>query len=166
RRREAARLLVVASYRPADVIVRSHPLREVMQELVLHGDCRALHLGLLTEDAVEEYLARRFDIGSATEPLHELARAIHQRTDGNPLFMVNVVDDLIGRGGLAERDGMRSLDGSVEHVASTVPDSLRHMIEWQLERLDAADRRVLEIASVAGVEFSAAAVAAAMEVTA
>src|SRR5262249_21806627 len=72
RRREAARLLVVASYRPADVIVRSHPLREVMQELVLHGDCRALHLGLLTEDAVEEYLARRFDIGSATEPLHEL----------------------------------------------------------------------------------------------
>jgi predicted ATPase len=165
RRRDAARLLVVASYRPTDVIVRSHPLREVKQELSLHGDCRELHLGLLSEDAVHQYLARRFDLGSVSGSLHELARAIHHRTDGNPLFMVSVVDDVLRRGGLAERDGVWSVQGSAEQVTSTVPDSLRHMIEWQLERLDAADRRVLEIASVAGVEFSAAAVAAGIEAT-
>src|SRR5262245_21087483 len=165
RRRDAARLLVVASYRPTDAIVRSHPLREVKQELALHGHCHELHLALLDEEAVREYLTRRLDVEPATEALQRLARAIHQRTDGNPLFMVNVVDDVVQRAALAERAGAGRLEGLVEHVASTVPDSLRNLIEWQRERLDVADRRVLEVASVAGVDFSSAAVAAGMDAT-
>jgi len=163
RRREVARLMVIASYRPADVIARSHALREVKHELVLHGACHELPLGFLTGEAVAEYLARRFGAGLATPLLLELAGAIHQRSDGNPLFMVNFTDDVVRRGALVERNGVWELEGSVEQVASTMPDTLRHMIEWQLERLDETDRRILCMGSVAGVDFCCAAVAAGMD---
>jgi len=39
------------------------------------------------------------------------------------------------------------------------PANIRHMIEQQLERLSPEDQRMLEAASVAGVEFPAAIVA-------
>jgi predicted ATPase len=43
------------------------------------------------------------------------------------------------------------------------PESVRHVLARQRERLEPADQRVLEAASLAGLEFSAAAVAAALE---
>ena len=46
-----------------------------------------------------------------------------------------------------------------------VPKSLRQLIEQQLEQLSAAEQSLLEAASLAGVEWSAAAVAAAVEET-
>jgi len=44
-----------------------------------------------------------------------------------------------------------------------VPESLRQMIDKQLERLTPQERRVVEAASVAGREFSTATVAAGLE---
>ena len=95
RRREPARLLVLGTYRPVDVIVQEHPLRAVKQELQLHGLCAELPLGLLSETQVAEYLEVKFPVG-ATQAVAstKLARLIHRRTDGNPLFMVTVVEDL------------------------------------------------------------------------
>jgi hypothetical protein len=47
RRREGARLLVVGTYRPVEAIVRTHPVRAVIQEFLLHGQCADLALGYL-----------------------------------------------------------------------------------------------------------------------
>src|SRR5207247_1605967 len=44
-----------------------------------------------------------------------------------------------------------------------IPDSLRQMIEKQLERLTPAEQQALEVASIAGAMFSAAAIAPALE---
>ena len=85
-RREPARLLVLGTYRPVEVIVSGHPLKGVKQELALHGHCAELALEGLSEGAVAEYLAVRFPGGD----WRELARVIHRRTEGQPLFMVNV----------------------------------------------------------------------------
>jgi len=51
----------------------------------------------------------------------------------------------------------------MEQMLEVVPESLQQMIEKQLERLSAAEQQTLEVASVVGVEFSAAAVAAGVE---
>jgi len=40
-----------------------------------------------------------------------------------------------------------------------VPESIRQMIEKQIERLDRGQQRLLEVAAVAGAEFPAAAIA-------
>src|SRR5438034_1727944 len=75
RRRERAKLLVIGTYRPAEVIVREHPLRAIKQELQVHGHCQELPLGSLSEAAVGEYLAVRFAM-KAPVP-RQLARLIH-----------------------------------------------------------------------------------------
>ncbi|MCI0407524.1 MAG: AAA family ATPase, partial [Acidobacteria bacterium] len=63
RRREPARLLVVGSYRPAQVIVSGHPLRALVRELPGHGQCEELALGCLTLPDVISYLAARLALG-------------------------------------------------------------------------------------------------------
>lgn len=206
RRREPARLLVIGTYRPVDVLVQGHPLRAVKQELQTHGNCAELLLDFLSEEAVAEYLAVRFSVpsplaggacpepsrrsqdggalrqehdrrpphpgplpqgerGSQTEAfLQKLARTIHRRTDGNPLFMINVINDLVAQGVLVQSDGRWELKGKAEEVAGGVPESLQQLIEQRIERLRPEIQRLLEVASVAGAEFSAAAVAAGIEI--
>ena len=157
RRREAARLLLIGTYRPVEVLVWEHPLRGLTQELQLQGHCTALPLEGLTEAEIAAYLAERFP-GSVLPP--ELERGLYQRTEGNPLFMVNVVGSLVTQGVLVQGKGRWEFAGGVEAIEHSVPESLRQMIERHIARLSPEDQRVLEVASVVGVEFSAAAVAA------
>ena len=158
-RRGPARLLLLGTYRPADVIVSGHPLKAIKQELRVHRQCEELTLGFLTYVEVGQYLAARFPRQHLPPAL---GRSIHHSTEGNPLFMVNVVDYWISQGVLIETEGQWRLAGKVEDIAAGVPESLRQMIEKQLGRLTAEECRLLETASVAGIEFSTAAVASAL----
>src|SRR5262249_6938183 len=157
RRREPARLMVLGTYRPVDVMVRGHPLQSVQQELHIHGQCAEVYLELLSLTAVARYLAMRF-------PRHgfpdALAQMIHWRTDGNPLFMINVVESLMGQGLLKQCGERWELRGCLEDVVVEIPESLRHIIAQQLERLGPEAQQVLEAASVVGMKFGAGAVAA------
>jgi predicted ATPase len=132
----------------------------VKQELQMHRHCEEIALGFLSEAAVSEYLQARFP-GSRFPAA--LARLIHRRTEGNPLFMVNMVDYLVGQAAIAEVEGHWQVSMGLKEVEGGVPESLRRMIEKQIEELAPQDRRLLEVASVAGVECSAAAVAAGLE---
>ncbi len=164
RRREPGRLLLIGTYRPREMIAGGHPLKVIKHELQVHGYCTELPLGLLTAGDVAAYLTARFTVGMAEQlPLRELARVIHQRTDGNPLFMVNVVDYLVTQGLLVQRDERWGLEGDLEEIQIGVPANIQQMIETQIDRLSPEEQRALEVASVAGVEFSAATVAAGLE---
>jgi predicted ATPase/DNA-binding winged helix-turn-helix (wHTH) protein len=148
RRSATARLLIIATYRPVEVLANEHPLRGVKEELQLHRQCWELKLGLLNENDVAAYLSKRF---AGQESYAQIATTIHQRTEGNPLFMVNVVDYLVETGGLINS---RKIEA---------PPTIQELIERNLERLDTDEQQILEAASVAGVVFSAAAVAAALK---
>lgn len=161
RRPGAARLLVVGTYRPSEVTGGRHPLPAVRDELAVHGRCREIALDLLDEAAVMQYLQRRFGpAGAQGDRFAALARSIHRRTEGNPLFMASAVQDLVGRDVLVEREGRWFVAEHAEPLELVIPDDVRGVIALQLGRLPDAERRVLEVASVAGPEFSAAAVAA------
>jgi DNA-binding winged helix-turn-helix (wHTH) protein/predicted ATPase len=160
RRRGPARLLVIGTYRTAEVAGRAHPLATIKQELQLHDQCSELALRALDVDEVGEYLAARFPREPLAPPL---VRSIHQATEGNPLFVVNLLDYWAAHGMPIHPEERVSPGGGVTAVWGGVPDTLRQMIERQLERLPDEPRRLLEAASVVGREFSAAAVAAALE---
>lgn len=160
RRQEPARLLLLGTYRPADVAMRDHPLHHVQQELHMHTLCAELPLTLLPETAIASYLAGRFP--GAQLP-SELVRVMHQRTEGNPLFMVNMVTYWLTQGWLVEGEGGWTLNAELAELQASIPASLQQMLETQLDRLSPEEQRVLEVGSVAGVEFSAAAVAAGLE---
>lgn len=159
-RPESARLLVVATYRPVDLVVRGHPLRGLKLDLEMRGKARELAVEFLTEHDVADYLALRL----ASECVPDgLAALVHQRTDGNPLFVSHVVDFLLARGWLRAADGVWTSDADPRSAADLVPDTLRQMIAATIADLDPATQAILEAASVAGVAPSAAAVAAALE---
>jgi DNA-binding winged helix-turn-helix (wHTH) protein/tetratricopeptide (TPR) repeat protein len=160
RRREPARLLVIGTYRPVDLIVSAHPLKSLKQELQGHGQCQEVPLDLLTASEVAAYLEIRFPGSTLPE---ELALVTHRRTDGNPLFLVNFVEYLIAQGLVYQHEGRWGLHGNIRQIEEGMPESIRQMLERHIERLTPDEQRVLEAASVAGVEFAAAIVAAALK---
>lgn len=162
RRREPARLMVVGTYRPTDVIVSGHPLRGFAQELAGRGLSDEVALGFLSAEAVHQYLIERFGVAADDAAFAALADTVHRRTDGNPLFIVSVTDDLVARGVIVPGDGAWRVTGSMAQVNASVPDGLRQFIDRQLERLPDDDQRMLEAASVVGRVFEPAAVAAAL----
>ncbi len=160
RRRQPAQLMLIGTYRPVDLIVSAHPLKAVKQELLAKRQCNELPLEYLGEEAVAKYLSVRFP---ANRFPGALATLIHERTEGNPLFMVNAVDYLLAEERIAEKGEGWELVAETEKLEVGAPDSIKQMIEKQLEHLSAEEQRTLEAASVAGAEFSTLAVAAGLE---
>jgi DNA-binding winged helix-turn-helix (wHTH) protein/predicted ATPase len=159
-RRQRAHLMLIGTFRNVELIVSGHPLKAVKQELLAKHLCKELPLEYLTEAAVYDYLAvtfpgNRFPAG--------LAGLIHQRTDGNPLFMVNAANYLLESGLIVLRDDRWELGVDLANVELGVPDNIKQMIERHVDHLDAETQRTLEAASVAGLEFSTPALAAGLE---
>jgi predicted ATPase len=153
----AWRLLVVVTYRPSDLLLGGHPFRQVQLDLQGRGLCREVPLRLLGRDDVDRYLALRF-------PGHgfpaELADVVHRRTEGNPLFLAELLRYLCDRGAIVAVGGHWALAQVVPDLQRELPESVRSLIRRKLERLGEADRRLLAAASVQGHEFDAAVVAA------
>lgn len=160
RRRDVARLMVIGTYRPVDVIVGDHPLKGVKRELHAHGLCRELPLEYLDEDAVAQYIRTRFPRHQFPSRLH---KTIYGRSEGNPLFMVNLVEYLIDQNIVIEEQGIWKLSVELSKVEREVPSNLRELIEKQIERLTPEERTTLEGASVAGIECSSVAIAAGLD---
>jgi DNA-binding winged helix-turn-helix (wHTH) protein/predicted ATPase len=156
RRREPARLLLIGSYRPTELPASDHPLTRLKHELLLHRRAEEMALEPLAEPAIAEYLSGRLGEGAVSP---DLTRHVHVRTEGNPLFMVTAVDDLLARGAIRQTSGTWGLTGQLTRF-SDVPSTVRQLIEQQIERLSPQDRYLLEVASTVGVECSAAAIAA------
>lgn len=160
RRRQAAKLLMLASYRPAEVSEGQHPLKRLKQDLVTHKLCTDVSLRPLERDAVREYLLQ--ELKQETLP-KGLPSFVHQHSEGNPLFMVAMLEHLVAQGFLRQNDGAWQLRSGLAEIDMGVPTALSEMIEMQIDRLEAADQRLLEAASLIGVVFPAWAAAAALD---
>jgi predicted ATPase len=161
-RREPARLLVIATCRPAE-LTKGEGLAKVIAELRAHKQALTLELETWSEAALAEYLAQRFQGSRFPDAL---AGTIHRMTGGNPLFAVAVSDDLESRGMIRAADVGWQLEVSVADVACRRPDTVRQLIDIQIDRLSPIEQRILEAASVVGAEFAAGSVGHALELPA
>lgn len=157
RRREPARLLLVGTFRPADLILIDSPLKTLKQDLVVHRLSHELELEQLEQADVAAYLAAEFTPGDLPA---DLASLIHRHSDGNPLFMTAMLDHLVRRRILAQSDGRWRVTVPLEEVDPGVPETLKQMLEMQMQHLSEAEQQVLKCASVAGQRFSAWAIGA------
>ncbi len=165
RRPERARVLVIATYRHEEVSDTRRSPQAIFSDLVVKGRCTRIALAPLDETAVIEYVRRRFPaMAGADASLEQLARIAYQHTDGNPLFLVNVFNDLFVRGVLVCHDSAWMIGEDVDRESLGIPVDVRRTIDRQLDRLTEAERRLLEVASIAGGSFAAASVSAAASV--
>jgi DNA-binding winged helix-turn-helix (wHTH) protein/predicted ATPase len=152
-REEAARLLLVCTYRPGE-----GPVAGLQRELRVRGRCMELPLPFLSDEAVRLQLETRLPGGALPAALADL---VHRRTDGNPLFVECLLDSWLDRGTLEQTDEGWELRQEPSRLAESIPDTLRDLIDQDVSRLGAADLEALEAASVVGTAFVAAAVPAA-----
>jgi DNA-binding winged helix-turn-helix (wHTH) protein/tetratricopeptide (TPR) repeat protein len=156
RRREPAKLLVLATIRPADLILAESPLKALKQDLVVHRLSHEVGLERLHESDVADYVAAAFAPGDLPRGL---AGVIHRHSDGNPLFMTAMLDHLAQRGVLAQTGGRWTMTVPLDEVDPGVPETLKQMLEAQLQHASDEEQRLLKCASVAGQHFTAWAVA-------
>jgi predicted ATPase len=159
RRRARAPLMLVATL--GHRRENNHDLAiRLMQDLAMRRLGTEIALAPLNRVAVNKLISRQ--LGQETVPAG-LAGFVYQRSEGNPLFVIAVVDNLIALGILGRSGGSewRQCEPFPETDAG-VPDALAHMIELEIDRLSEEDQRLLEAASVLSVAFPAWAVAAAL----
>jgi DNA-binding winged helix-turn-helix (wHTH) protein/predicted ATPase len=148
RQRGPARLLVVGTHRPVEAGTGDGHLLDAIKAILQDPEaCVELPLGPLTEAATEEYLRKRFGAVSFPEGF---ARALHRRTGGNALFIAHVTSRL-------------AAEGFDVALLGDIPATLHRAIERRLGRVSPREQQILESASVAGMEFTAAEVAAALD---
>jgi len=153
------RLLILVTVRPAELLLGKHPFAQLKLDLQSRGLGRELALGFLDLEAVNQYLQLEF-------PGHQFpatfATLIHQRTEGSPLFMTDLLHYLRTRGVIANGSDGWTLAQSVPVIEHELPESTRSMIQRKIEQLDDADRRLLSAASVQGYEFDSVLIAGLM----
>ena len=149
-RPEPARLLLLGTYRPADAVLYAKHLRDIARDLRARNQCNELLLELLSREEVSSYLDERL----GGEVSDSLALEIFKRTNGNPLFMINLIEGLVQQQLLVCQDGRWVTNDKAQSMVDAVPESLRSLISRRLETLSQQERLLLDGASVAGFEFS------------
>ena len=142
-------LMVLGSYRPADLRREGHALRPILLEMEGHRVSREIRLDLLNEKDVVAYLGQEFDEHRFPT---ELATWLHTKTGGSPLFMTDVVRYLVKREAIV-RSTHWQLTKPIEELEGEVPASVRSMIELKMDVLSEEQRRLLILASVQGETF-------------
>jgi DNA-binding winged helix-turn-helix (wHTH) protein/predicted ATPase len=159
RRREPARLLLVGTYRPEEAMPPGNAVASLVRELGVRNAATEIALPSLAEPAVESYLRARFP-GASLPPA--LAGSVYRRIEGHPLFMVAMAEHWVARGMLVPVGDRWASRSALDALAHDVPADVRKMIDARVLRLPDDERHLIEAASVAGTEFSAASVAAAL----
>ena len=134
-------VLIVGSYRD-DELGPDHPLGSALVELGRQPATRHLRLsGLRQVD-----LAAFIELTTARAPSEKVVAAVHQETEGNPLFVGEVIRLLASQGRLDHTDDAVSFTFSI-------PAGVREVIGRRLHRLSEGCHRVLTLASVIGRYF-------------
>jgi DNA-binding winged helix-turn-helix (wHTH) protein/tetratricopeptide (TPR) repeat protein len=150
------RLLLIGTYRPEDVDVSNHPLKNYKREMEAHDQCEELALGVLGREHIAHYLDVRFAPNDFSERLADL---ILDRTRGHALFATRLAQYLAERGDIVRNDSGWRLARELSEVDMEMPGSVLSMIRRRIEALDEEDRRALRHASVGGEEFLSVVVA-------
>ena len=138
-----ARLLVVGTYRDVEVD-RAHPLSGTLAGLHRASSFRRIALRGLDPDEV----GRLANGVAGREVAGRIAETVHRQTEGNPLFVQEVVRYL-GEEGLLTED-----NGGTASIAMRIPEGLRDVIGKRLSRLGHECNELLSLAAVIGREFS------------
>ena len=160
RRRGPAKLLLLGTYRPADIIISQSPLKGLKQDLLVHDLCSEVALERLDESDVAKYL--NIEFGDADFPA-EFANLVYRRSGGNALFMVASLQDMVEKELIQQADARWSLMAPLEKIAVSVPETLDQLIELQFQQLNEVEQCILKAASVAGEIFPVWAITTAVE---
>jgi DNA-binding winged helix-turn-helix (wHTH) protein len=140
------RVMLVITYRANEIAALNHPFSRLRGELIGRGQMTEIAVSLLTNHDVREYMQSLF----GKDMPAELPSLVYRKTEGNPLFMTDLVRYL-------RENGLPK--GDTVQVTREVPESLKGMIERTLQALNPDAQQLLRVAALHGNEFESAIVA-------
>ena len=149
--REAVPLVIVGTYRPPEPGDR---LARLIARLQRERICRSFTLQGLSELEIQELIG---GLG-LVHPSHQLTATVSEATQGNPLFVQEVLDHLVRRDALQEQGGY--LVTTAAPADLRLPEQVTGAIVARAQALSEGCRRVLTAASFVGERFSVEVVAA------
>ena len=139
-----ARVMVIGTYRDME-LSRQHPLSQTLGELTRER----LFQRVLLRGLDQQDVGRFIKLASGVTPPAGMLEAVHQQTEGNPLFVTEVVRLLVQEGELTqEKTGHR------DSWSVRIPEGVREVIGRRLDRLSERCNETLTVASVLGREFT------------
>lgn len=148
-RMKAIRILIVTTYRPSGLSA-THPFLSARLVLERTGACQEIPLEFLTLNDIECYLSLRFPASTLSK---ELVEVVHERTEGNPLFMRDMLSFLLDKRILIEQEGDWRLTEDVGEIRKLIPAGTQSMIRLQVDQFSEVDRKILQCAAIQGVQF-------------
>jgi predicted ATPase len=133
-------LMILGTYRDAEV-GRDHPLADALAQTARHMPLQRMKLGGFSATESIEFIG---SVASGLSP--QLAGVLHERTDGHPLFLVEMARYLLDACGSAQH----SYDSA---ALARLPGGAREVIGSRLARLSLRCSRVLSDAALIGRRF-------------
>jgi len=149
---EASHLLLVGTYRDVD-LSPEHPFARSIDVLNREGLLQRVSLSGHTQSDV----ARLIEVTAGVSPPEDFVEAVHTQTEGNPLFITEVVRLLMQEGDLTADSGAT--------WTVRIPEGVREVIGRRLNGLSQEANEILTIASVSGREFDPTVIAPLIEDT-
>ena len=143
-----SRLLIVGTYRDGDSSGKT-PLLSTLGGLSRDSDGQRVHLAGLSQIAIGEVAERICGIVLSESAIG----TIYQRTDGNPLFAIELIKVLMDESAGVE----------IAAAPTKIPAGVRETIGRRLSRLSDRCNELLGIAAVYGRQFTAREIAAAVD---
>ena len=142
---DTTRVLLIGTYRDME-LSRQHPLAESLGNLTRER----LFQRVLLRGLSEQDVARFIEIAAGRTPPDGLTHAVYEQTEGNPLFVTEVVRLLVQEEAFARTQATRQ----ESNWTLRIPEGVREVIGRRLNRLSARCNETLTTAAVVGREFS------------
>jgi len=142
-----SRVMLIGTYRDVE-LNRRHALTITLGDLARDR----LYNRVLLRGLAEADIARFIEIAAGIDAPRELSATVHRHTEGNPLFVTEVVRDLVQSGELTEAS-----IGGRSSWSVRIPEGVREVIGRRLDRLSDRTNETLTFAAVIGRQFSLAA---------
>ena len=144
-----SRILIVCTYRPEDLLQeKEHPLVSVQREMKREGLHQEIKLQRLEEDHVRQMVMSIFP---GFDFNHNLMRMLHQETEGNPFFVLEILRLFKGEGIVEKDNGKWALKKDIEEIS--IPSRVYDVVVRRVSQLEDQEKEILEVAAVDGEMF-------------
>lgn len=163
RKCQDSKIIIIGTYRPSDLDLennKSHVLKSFLTEHARHT--KNCHLSLdADEDSSDKQSNKQLDFVRAyirgnyypNDFSSDFEKSILKRTEGNPLFISELLKDLEEKDVLVLQDGQWHLNQAIK--TDDLPETVESVIESRISRISDELKDVLRCGSVEGEEFTA-----------
>lgn len=140
-------ILLIGTYRPSEVEIKQHPIKEIKAEMDRYKICQEIPLKGLKNLSL--YLKTEFPNNAFDADFVDF---LYDKTEGNPLFIAEIINLLKEQGILAPKNDLWQITERVADI--DIPPTIKEVINKRIGYLRDEIKRVLKYASIEGERFS------------